>query len=85
MKPKVRGLLYDGCRFLIAIDCASPVWRGWVRYHRHDYHGRLRNMMNILRELNGGTDLADKAVQPEVTPAMCLWWADAQNFLEGIQ
>jgi len=82
MKRKISSLLYDGCQFLIAIDCASPAWEVWVRYHRYDYTGRLRNMMNIIRELNGGTDLSDRSIQPEVTPAMCLWWEDAQKYLQ---
>jgi hypothetical protein len=83
MERKITSLLYDGCKLLIAIDCQSPAWEVWVRCRKENYVGRLKSMMKVIRELNGGTSLANSMNQPEVTPMMYRWWIDAHKYIQG--
>jgi hypothetical protein len=42
-------------------------------------------MMRVIRELNGGTNLVNSKNLPEVTPAMCRWWVEAQKYIQAEQ
>ena len=82
MGRKISSLLYDGCKLMIAIDCQSPALEVWIRYRRGNYLGRLKSMMMVIRELNGGINLVNNGTQPQVTPAMYRWWGDAQEYIK---